>query len=58
MIYARSLIDVGEIFEPMRKALDTLERHAERVVRRRTSTYTNSRMEGLSSFSSGQSKGA
>ena len=48
--YARSLIGVGEIFEPMRKALATLERHAERVVRRWTSTYTNARMEGLNSL--------
>jgi transposase len=48
--YARSLIGVGEIFEPMRKALATLQRHAERVVRRWTSTYTNARMEGLNSL--------
>ena len=39
-----------DIFEPMRKALATLERHAERVVRRWTSTYTNARMEGLNSL--------
>jgi transposase len=48
--YARSLIGVGDIFEPMRKAVATLERHAERVVRRWTSTYTNARMEGLNSL--------
>jgi len=34
----------------MRKAIATLERHAERVVRRWTSTYTNARMEGLNSL--------
>ena len=45
-----ALIGVGDIFEPMRKALTTLERHAERVVRRWTSTYTNARMEGLNSL--------
>jgi len=39
-----------DIFEPMRKALATLECHAERVVRRWTSTYTNARMEGLNSL--------
>ncbi|WP_293689746.1 transposase [Thiolapillus sp.] len=30
--------------------LATLENHAERVVRRWTSTYTNARMEGLNSL--------
>jgi len=48
--YARSLMDVGDIFEPMRKAVATLERHAERVVWRWTSTYKNARMEGLNSL--------
>ena len=48
--YARSLIGVGDIFEPMRKAVATLERHAERVVRRWTSTYTKARMEGVNSL--------
>ena len=38
------------IFEPMRKAVATLERHTERVVRRWTSTYTNARLEGLNSL--------
>jgi transposase len=45
--YARSLMGVGDIFEPMRKIVATLERHAERVVKRWTSTYTSARMEGL-----------
>lgn len=48
--YARRLMGEDDIFEPMRKALATLERHAERVVRRWTSTYTNARMEGLNSL--------
>ena len=48
--YARGLIGIDDIFEPMRKALATLERHAERVVRRWSSTYTNARMEGLNSL--------
>jgi len=48
--YARSLIGTEAIFEPMRKTVTTLERHAERVVRRWTSTYTNARMEGLNSL--------
>jgi len=48
--YARSLIGTNDIFEPMRKAVATLERHTERVVRRWTSTYTNARMEGLNSL--------
>ena len=33
--------------EPVRKVLQTLRTHAERVVRRWTSTYTNARLEGL-----------
>jgi transposase len=48
--YTHSLIGVGEFFEPMRKALATLQRHSERVVRRWTSTYTNACMEGLNSL--------
>lgn len=48
--YARELIGENTLLEPIRKALDTLETHAERVVRRWTSTYTNARMEGLNSL--------
>jgi transposase len=49
--YARELIGDSSILEPVRKALDTLERHAKRVVRRwSTSTYTNARLEGLNSL--------
>ncbi|WP_374210182.1 transposase, partial [Thiolapillus sp.] len=48
--YARELIGDSDLLEPVRKALATLENHAERVVRRWTSTYTNARMEGLNSL--------
>jgi transposase len=47
---ARNLMGDEPIFEPMRKAVATLERHTERVVRRWTSTYTNARLEGLNSL--------
>ncbi len=36
--------------EPVRKALRTLEKHAERILQRWSSTYTNARMEGLNSL--------
>jgi len=48
--YARDMIGDSKLLEPMSKALDTLTKHAERVVRRWTSTYTNARMEGLNSI--------
>jgi len=48
--YARELIGESTLLEPVRKALETLEKHAERVVRRWTSTYTNAHMEGLNSL--------
>ncbi len=48
--YARGLMGERVHLEPIKKALETLERHAERVVRRWTSTYTNARMEGLNSL--------
>ena len=48
--YARELIGESALLEPVRKALATLEKQAERVVRRWTSTYTNARMEGLNSL--------
>jgi len=48
--YARMLIGDSKLLEPVRKALETLERHAKRVVRRWTSTYTNARIEGLNSL--------
>jgi transposase len=45
--YASELIGDAGLLEPVRKALQTLRAHAERVVRRWTSTYTNARLEGL-----------
>ncbi|WP_419633014.1 ISL3 family transposase [Thiolapillus sp.] len=48
--YTRELIGESPFLEPVRKALVTLEKHAERVVRRWTSTYTHARMEGLNSL--------
>lgn len=48
--YATELVGEGALLEPVRKALATLANHAERVVRRWTSTYTNARIEGLNSL--------
>ena len=48
--YAMELVGEGALLEPVRKALTTLANHAERVVRRWTSTYTNARIEGLNSL--------
>jgi len=48
--YARTLIGDNSILEPVSKSLKTLEKHANRVIRRWTSTYTNARLEGLNSL--------
>jgi len=48
--YASELVGESPLLEPIRKALQTLRNHAERVVRRWTSTYTNARLEGLNSL--------
>lgn len=48
--YAKAQIQGNDLLEPMRKALETLERHKERVLRRWRSTYTNARLEGLNSL--------
>ena len=48
--YAARLVGDSRLLEPVRKALHTLRTHAERVIRRWTSTYTNARMEGLNSL--------
>ena len=45
--YASELIGDSKLLEPMRKALQTLKTHAQRVIRRWTSTYTNARLEGF-----------
>ncbi len=42
--------DARQYLEPITKALETLERQADRVIRRWTSTYTNARLEGLNSL--------
>ncbi len=47
--YASGLVGDSHLLELVRKALQTLRTHAERVIRRWTSTYTNARMEGLNS---------
>lgn len=39
--YASELLGDGSLLEPVRKALQTLRAHAERVVRRWTSNYAN-----------------
>ena len=48
--YATRLVGDSRLLESVRKALHTLRTHAERVIRRWTSTYTNARMEGLNSL--------
>jgi transposase len=44
---ASKLIGESRLLKPMRQALQTRRTHAERVVRRWTSAYTNVRIEGL-----------
>ena len=48
--YAKSELGNCQILEPMRKAVSTVENHADRILQRWTSTYTNARMEGLNSL--------
>jgi transposase len=48
--YAKGMIDDSALLEPVSKALETLGRNAQRVIRRWTSTYTNARLEGLNSL--------
>jgi len=48
--YARELVADTEILNPVTKALDTLEKHKQRVLRRWRSCYTNARLEGLNSL--------
>ena len=48
--HALELVEGSELLLPMRKAIETLNRHKAQVVRRWTSTYTNARMEGLNSL--------
>jgi len=48
--HARSFLNDAPELEPVRKALESLERHRQRILQRWTSTYTNARMEGLNSL--------
>ena len=48
--YAREFVKDIPALEAVSKALDTLERHKDRVLRRWRSTYTNARLEGLNSL--------
>tara|TARA_Y100000031_G_C8216913_1_gene383886 strand:+ start:185 stop:1507 length:1323 start_codon:yes stop_codon:yes gene_type:complete len=45
--HAHECINDEAVLEPVRKALDTFEKHLERILRRWTSTHSNARMEGL-----------
>ena len=48
--YARKKLGEVEILEPVRKALETVERHTDKILQRWYSTYTNARMAGLNSL--------
>ncbi|MCW7551646.1 ISL3 family transposase [Endozoicomonas gorgoniicola] len=48
--YAKSELGECEILVPVRKALSTVESHADKIIQRWSSTYTNARMEGLNSL--------
>ncbi len=45
--HARECIAGEVLLEPVRKALETFERHLGRILQRWTSTHTNARLEGL-----------
>jgi len=47
--YAKELASESPLMLPVVKALETLERHKERVLRRWRSYYTNARLEGCQS---------
>jgi len=48
--HARMLLTDAPELDPIRKALESLERHRQRILQRWTSTYSNARMEGLNSL--------
>jgi len=48
--HARSLLTDAPELEPVRRALESLERHQQRILQRWTSNHTNARMEGLNSL--------
>ncbi len=45
--HARQCIAGEAVLEPVRKALETFEKHLERILQRWSSTHSNARMEGL-----------
>lgn len=45
--HARECIGSKALLEPVRKALETFEKHLERILQRWTSTHNNARIEGL-----------
>ena len=51
--FAREAIADKALLAPVRKALNTLERHADRVIRRWLSALTNARLEGMNSLFQG-----
>ena len=52
--YARKLVEQNPILSPMANALNTLENHKLRILRRWRSCCTNARLEGLNSLFQGQ----
>ncbi len=48
--YSRELIKDQDLLEPMAKALDSLEKHGDKVVERWRSGKTSARLEGLNSY--------
>ncbi len=48
--HARNCLAGEALLEPVRKALETFERHLERTLQRWTSTHNNARMEGLNAL--------
>ncbi len=48
--HARSMLSDAPELEAIRKALNTLQTHMQRILQRWTSTYSNARMEGLNSL--------
>lgn len=45
--HARRQIADNPVFEQLRKAVETVDKHQERILERWTSTYNNARLEGL-----------
>ncbi len=48
--HAHSMLSDAPELEAIRKALNTLQTHTQRILQRWTSTYSNARMEGLNSL--------